>query len=123
MLNPTLSSYPDTAEEKKYMGVSHEDVGRALAYSWKLPEPLKDVIACHHHPSLKLESDLVMLIHIADIIADIAMEVIPVDQDPVFAPEILEKTGSTVKQLIELAHELKPEIVKNIKSVTSMITG
>ncbi len=123
MLNPNLSSYPGTDEEKEYMGVSHEDVGRALAYSWKLPEPLKDVIACHHNPSLKLESDLVMLIHIADIITDIAMEVIPVDHDPGFAPEILEKTGSTVKQFIELAHALQPEIVKNIKTVTNIITG
>lgn len=123
MLNPSIGTYPGTAEEKKYMGVSHEDVGRTLAEYWKLPEPLRDVIACHHNPSLRLESELVMLIHIADIIADIAMEVIPVDHDPGFAPEILEKTGGTVEQFIELAHELKPEILKNIKSVTSMISS
>ncbi len=53
--------------EEKYLGVTHQDVGRFLVDKWNLPNAIADVISFHHKPSeAENNKELVTLIHLAD---------------------------------------------------------
>lgn len=53
--------------EKKYLGMTHQDVGRFLLDKWNLPLSIAEVISHHHQPALSEEhSELTALIHLAD---------------------------------------------------------
>ncbi|MFH2037515.1 MAG: HDOD domain-containing protein [Candidatus Zixiibacteriota bacterium] len=47
----------DLEAETAVMGFNHAQLGRQLAFSWKLPQRLADTIGYHHSPSLENESD------------------------------------------------------------------
>jgi len=121
MLNSEVGSHIGVNDEKKFIGTSHVEVGRALADHWQLPEPLKNVIAYHHKPTLKQESDLVMMIHIADIISNLIMDIIPGDRELGIDPEI-EKIGYTEDKIRELASELEHDIKEKADLALRMIT-
>ncbi|NLB64217.1 MAG: HDOD domain-containing protein [Fibrobacter sp.] len=56
--------------EKEIFGFDHSIVGKLLAEKWNLPENLQATIAYHHHPqTLSPHSDLIKIVHAADIIA------------------------------------------------------
>jgi len=42
---------PSLEYEKKLFGIDHQEAGRLLASSWKLPETITDVISLHHSAS------------------------------------------------------------------------
>ncbi|MEE9432599.1 MAG: HDOD domain-containing protein [Melioribacteraceae bacterium] len=53
--------------EEKYLGLTHQEVGRFLIDKWNLPLSIAEVISYHHKPSLSEEHDeLTALIHLAD---------------------------------------------------------
>lgn len=58
-----------TAAEQELLGTTHTEVGGLLAERWSLPETLTDVILHHHHPEqAKVNSELVHLVYLADLI-------------------------------------------------------
>lgn len=56
--------------EREIMGVDHQQLGMALAESWKFPRPCQLVAGYHHQPSQLADSNrtLVTLVHVADIV-------------------------------------------------------
>lgn len=123
MLNPGVSENPDITEEEHFMGASHADVGRSLAEHWNLPERLHDAIAFHHKPMMRADADPVTMIHFANIMSQMVMNTIPVDHEPPFSKELLEKTGATVDTFRDLAQEHGPTIKDNVATITKMVTG
>jgi putative nucleotidyltransferase with HDIG domain len=53
--------------EEKYLGITHQDIGRFLVDRWNLPVSIADVISFHHNPSLSENNrELIALVHLAD---------------------------------------------------------
>lgn len=53
--------------EEKYLGITHQDVGRFLVDKWNLPVSIADVISFHHNPSLAENNrEIIALVHLAD---------------------------------------------------------
>ncbi len=53
--------------EEKFLGITHQELGRYLADKWNLPESIADVISFHHKPSLaENNKELTALVHLAD---------------------------------------------------------
>ena len=122
MLNPDIGSDPSTGDEKKYLGVSHSDVGRSLADHWQLPESFRNVIAYHHTPTLRPESDLVMIIHISNIVSKLIMDTLPEGKSIGLDPEI-EKIGYNENRIRELTNDLEVRIKERAALALRMITG
>ena len=122
-LNPEVSSYPLESEEKKILGISHSEVGKVLSDHWDLPESFGDVIGYHHNPMDKPESELVMIIHISDVVSKFIMKDTSVEQEFKVDPELLDKIGYTDDQIRVIASKLEPEIKKNSLLITKMITS
>jgi len=122
IFNPETGSHPGESKEKKFMGISHCEVGKVLAEHWRLPELLTDVIALHHKPMLKPESDLLKIIHISNIVSNLTMNIIQEGQNLGNDPG-LEKIGYTDDRIRELASELKPVIKEKSELALHMITG
>lgn len=58
---------PYLEAEEKYLGITHQDVGRYLIDKWNLPVSIANVISFHHKPSLaKSNRELTALVHLAD---------------------------------------------------------
>lgn len=57
--------------EEELLGINHAEAGFMLAYSWKLPKAMCEVIRWHHSPSKASEEyrTLAYIIHLADITA------------------------------------------------------
>ena len=121
MLNPQVSSPPLISEEKKYMGISHSEVGKALAEQWQLPEIFINVIAYHHLPMIKPDSELVSIIHVADIVS-ILIEKDFSDDKNLFIEVEPEKIGYTIDQIQKLAHDLESDIREKARMALRMIT-
>ena len=55
--------------EKKYLGVSHAELGAYLSALWGLPEEISEAIRCHHEPA-ELDTSggkLVTAVHLSDV--------------------------------------------------------
>ena len=53
--------------EREVLGITHADVGAALAEKWQLPDALTQVIGYHHEPGdADVTRDMVHLIHLAN---------------------------------------------------------
>ena len=121
MNNPHVSFPPRISEEKKYMGISHSEVGKALAEHWQLPEMFINVIAFHHTPMIKSDSELVSIIHVADIVSNIIGKNFIEDQ-VLFIEIEPEKVGYTIDQIRKLARDLETDIKEKADIVLRMIT-
>jgi putative nucleotidyltransferase with HDIG domain len=56
--------------ETLVLGINHAEIGRILADKWALPLDLEYALVHHHHPAQAGEiTDLVAIVHLADIIA------------------------------------------------------
>lgn len=122
VLNPKVSSPPLISEEKKFMGISHSEVGKALAEHWKLPEMFTNVIAFHHIPMTKPESELVSIIHVANIVSNLIEKNFSDDKN-LFIECEPEKIGYTIDQIRNLAHDLESDIKEKAAMVLRMITN
>jgi HD-like signal output (HDOD) protein len=58
------------AIEREVMGVDHQQLGMALAETWKFPRPCQLVAGFHHQPNQLADNNrsLVTLVHVADVI-------------------------------------------------------
>lgn len=53
--------------EEKFLGITHQEIGRYLVDRWNLPVSIADVISFHHKPSLaENNKELIALVHLAD---------------------------------------------------------
>ncbi len=53
--------------EEKYLGVTHQEIGKYLVDKWNLPLSIADVLLYHHKPSLADKNrELIALVHLAD---------------------------------------------------------
>ncbi len=57
-------------EAERELGMGHQQVGRALAEHWELPETVKMGLSYHHEPSPRLANfPLVAVVHVSDFLA------------------------------------------------------
>jgi hypothetical protein len=55
--------------ERAMMGFSHCETGRVLAEAWRLPDEMREVIACHHDLDMSAQSaPLVAVVHLCDLL-------------------------------------------------------
>ncbi len=55
--------------EKECFDTTHAETGRTLAELWRLPDILRDPIACHHEPeNAQVYPELTHLVFLADLI-------------------------------------------------------
>jgi putative nucleotidyltransferase with HDIG domain len=57
---------PIAEAEMNVIGLSHAEVGAAMAESWKLPAQIKEIIGHHEGPFIATSSPLTMLVHASD---------------------------------------------------------
>jgi HD-like signal output (HDOD) protein len=58
--------------ERATMGFSHCETGRVLAEAWRLPDDMREVIACHHDLDMSAQSaPLVAVVHLCDLLCRI----------------------------------------------------
>lgn len=43
------TEYPVSENERRFFGISHEQLGQVFCMEWQLPEAITAVVACHHH--------------------------------------------------------------------------
>lgn len=67
-----LAACPDcaarTTAEAELFGAGHDELGARLLAAWRLPAAIVDAVRWHHDPS-RVDSRLVDLVHIADLVA------------------------------------------------------
>ncbi len=55
--------------ERSVMGFSHCETGRVLAEAWRLPDDMREVIACHHDLDMSAQAaPLVAVVHLSDLL-------------------------------------------------------
>ena len=110
---------PTDQEELNALGCTHSEIGKTLADHWQLPEHISNVIAFHHKPLVKQDSELVFIIHLADLVCKIVQNDYQLDD---FTE--LDAPGNdlyTRDEIASLARELEPEIREQSEHVVSMI--
>lgn len=56
--------------EMEQFGVTHSTIGAWLTEDWGLPADISRAIALHHHPEDSLDSPLVALLHVAEVLSN-----------------------------------------------------
>ena len=64
-----LSSLASLAVEEQASGLSHAEMGAYIAERWNLPEEIVDGLKNHHLPVKSSNSDICLVLHLADCIA------------------------------------------------------
>jgi len=123
MLNPDIGEYPTVQEEENFLGVSHSEVGNALSIHWNLPDFFRDVIFFHHSPMRRPDSDLVVIIHIADFVSMLAKSDAPEGIENRIDTDLLEKIGYTIEQFRQFASELTPVIRDKADRASQLLMG
>jgi len=102
--------------EEAVLGIDHSIVGEQLAKKWHFPNPICRVIGSHHWPDREPQSDLVRLIHVADIVCRGLKlghggdnSIPPVDEKAVKQLGLQwDKIGTLFKQMEETYQSLSP---------------
>ena len=70
-VEPTVGGVVDgLVEAERELGMGHQQVGRALAEHWELPETVRMGLSYHHEPSPRLANyPLVAVVHVSDYLA------------------------------------------------------
>ncbi|MCE5252188.1 response regulator [bacterium] len=123
MLNPETGEFPQITEEEQFLGISHSGIGATLAEHWHLPDFFKDVIAFHHSPMSRHDSELVMIIHIADFLSILNKSETPESIENRIDTKMLDKIGYTAEKFRDLGRELAPVIKEKAERAARMITG
>ncbi len=99
--------------EKKNIPMAHPLIGSHLAKKWKLPTNLVDVIGCHHMLRKNVEDfDLLMLVHIADVIVN------KFDEDLVYDIDISDvgrEISNSMRDQLKTSPEWFPQVRDDIK--------
>ena len=109
--------------EMDVLGLTHADVGQALASKWKLPDILSQVIGMHHKPALADSSvEMVRLIYIADICArQVGFSFVEKSQQHTLDARVLEAIGMDSDQLNAIFKELEPMLRTQVNDTFSAI--
>ena len=100
--------------EKKEIPITHARIGGYLAKRWQLPESISDVIQYHHAFSKNANNlNLVMTVHVADIIANSFM---PGQKNKLDFSLIYPDAISLMKLQLDTVSNWFPEISKEIES-------
>lgn len=59
-------SVPIEQSEKQFLGLTHSEVGGAMAKEWKLPEALAKLIEGHEGPMSSANSEMELAVHVGD---------------------------------------------------------
>ncbi len=57
-----------TVAERRLFGAGHDEIGSRLLAAWRLPKSIVDTVRWHHEPE-RIDSRLVDLVHVADLMA------------------------------------------------------
>lgn len=57
---------PVLAAEERMLGLTHGEIGHAMAQNWKLPGTLADIIAKHEGPFTSETDPMLLAVHVAD---------------------------------------------------------
>jgi putative nucleotidyltransferase with HDIG domain len=117
-LNNKGKNYISLEDEKIYLNTTHSEVGKALAEYWQLPEDITNVIAYHHKPLVKPNSEIISIIHISDIISILISD----EYDEKNINITYEFKAYTWDQIQSLANDLQSEIKEKANHVINMIS-
>ena len=107
--------------EEGTLGITHQDIGDALATKWKLPEDLTHVIGSHHAPRPD-DEDMVYLVHLANECSKqvgYAFEEKTTDISP--SEGALEKMELDAETLGSIFKELESKIREHVRETFSAI--
>ena len=97
--------------EQEVLNVTHAEVGKMVAEKWSLPAVLVDPIGYHHTPLDKVRNpELVMVVHLADIMSMMAGYSTAGNSDFGVNPEVLRSAGISFDQLINISGEIRGTI-------------
>lgn len=97
--------------ERQILNTTHAEVGKMAAEKWYLPPVLVEPIGYHHNPLTQVpNSELVMVVHLADIMAMMAGYSTAGNTDYTIDLEILKTAGFTYDQLYRLSGEIRGTI-------------
>lgn len=102
------SNVPLIEIERQALGLTHPEIGRELAISWKFPDPLVEAIAGHEGPFDESTPTLVALVHLASGVAarldEVESLIVRVD------PLIWQRFDLNSLDLVELARDVRLQI-------------
>jgi len=98
--------------ERELLSFDHTEVGANLAQLWQLPEFIVECIAWHHHPAqAQHHPSAVAHIHIANVIASLPFEDIPMAEDfKRIAPQAWEMAGLRMDDVGAAVQEAQAQI-------------
>ena len=105
------------------LGLTHADIGQALASKWQLPDILSQVIGMHHKPASADSSvEMVRLIYISDICAkQVGFSLVEKPQEYTLDERVLEAIGMDSDQLNAIFKELEPTLRSQVNDTFSAI--
>lgn len=98
--------------ERRVFGVSHPEVGAAVARQWNFPASLAEAIAGHHAPSPIAAGQrlgLTHLVHLANHMAH-GLDTSPADSEALWADPLWSVLGTSEQQLRDLAERVGAEL-------------
>ena len=109
--------------EKDVLGISHTDIGAALAGKWQLPDFLTSVIGGHQDPSGQDTTPaMTHLIHFSNACANtIGFSFIQKPTEPTIDPKTLELLGMENEAAAALFKELEPTVRSQVTDTFSAI--
>jgi putative nucleotidyltransferase with HDIG domain len=118
----TLKELDPLEAERKYVGLSHDEVGEIAAEKWQFPEFIREVIRYHHTPLEVPDNDTVQLVAMANIIVHAFKQQEKDNLDyqlPELEPSWRERWVPTPRhdELIVTKYEVEIEKVRDILSL------
>ncbi len=95
--------------EKKYCGISHNEIGSMLVEKWGLPSIIIDIVKNHHNPNKSEHKIECFIIYIADVLANLVLEKEPLDIS-FFDENLLEKYAVNYEDIYKIYEKLNLEI-------------
>ncbi|MDY6971043.1 MAG: HDOD domain-containing protein [Thermodesulfobacteriota bacterium] len=100
--------------EKEEIRITHARIGAHLAKKWQLPEPLVDTIRYHHAVNKTAKDlNLLMIVHVADIIVN---SIMTDSKDDIDSSAIDPEAARTMKSQLETVSTWFPEVSEEIQS-------
>ncbi len=109
--------------EQDVLGITHADIGAALAAKWQLPDILSQVIGSHHTPGAEEDiSDTVHLIHLADTCSkQIGFSFVEKPPEVAIDEQTLEKIGIDNEGAAALFKELESTVRTQVNDTFAAI--
>ena len=111
------------AVEQDVLGITHADIGSALASKWQLPEILSRVIGSHHRPGgVEEVPDMVHLIHLADVCAkQIGFAMVEKKAEIEVSQYTLDKLGLDIEAIMAVLKEIENKARSQVTDTFSAI--